>query len=70
MIIIMSFTFRNYNENILDISDNGHLSYRPEEENVTASVHSNESGDDNLTPISLPSEEEQVCSVVHRLLYK
>ncbi|EJD73978.1 hypothetical protein LOAG_18639 [Loa loa] len=36
------------------------LSYRPEEENATASSHSDEPGDDTFSVRSLPPEEEQV----------
>uniref|UniRef100_A0A158Q6T0 RNA helicase n=1 Tax=Elaeophora elaphi TaxID=1147741 RepID=A0A158Q6T0_9BILA len=42
------------------IDSSGHLSYRPETENVTASTHSNEPSDDTFNPISPPPEEEQV----------
>lgn len=52
---------------VLGIDNSAHLSYRPEEENATASSHSNEPGDDTFSPRSLLPEEEQVCSVIHQL---
>ncbi|VDK79294.1 unnamed protein product [Litomosoides sigmodontis] len=43
-----------------NIDNNGRLSYRSEEGNAIASIHSNEPGDDTFIQISLPPEEEQV----------